>query len=238
MPSSEAPAQPRDRSAPSARAVLLVVVGVLLALVAGVLAGRALPTSPGGQSVDVGFARDMSTHHAQAVAMAYAAIQTAPSAEVRQLAVDVASTQGNQAGRLQELLITWDQPIASTAPVMEWMRGTQAHAQHLAEQEQGRVMPGMATAAEMARLQSQTGAAFEVDFLQLLLRHHQGGIEMAQVGAQRATTPEVRDLAAAIAASQRGEASLLEQLLDARGAQPLPAPTLDTAADPSPGSAG
>nr|WP_179756936.1 DUF305 domain-containing protein [Kineococcus aurantiacus] len=205
------------------RGALLAAVGLLLALVLGVLAGRALPTAPGANSVDVGFARDMATHHAQAVAMAYTAVQTAPSAEVRQLAVDIASTQGNQAGRMQQLLLSWGQPLSRAGtPVMAWMAGTDLHARHEVEQAQGRPMPGMATAAEVARLGTETGRTFEVDFLQLMLRHHEGGVEMAQYGAEHATTQEVRDLARAIAASQRAESEVLTGYLAARGAQPLP----------------
>ncbi|WP_432564584.1 DUF305 domain-containing protein [Kineococcus sp. SYSU DK003] len=208
----------------SARRVLLGAVALLLALVLGILAGRALPTAPGENSVDVGFSRDMTTHHSQAVSMAYTAIQNAPTPEVRQLAVDIASTQGNQMGRMQQLLISWGQPLSGAGtPVMAWMAGTDLHARHLVEQEQeGRIMPGMATADELARLNSETGQVFEVDFLQLVLRHHVGGIEMAQYGAEHATTSEVRDLASAIASSQQGESDLLRDYLAARGAEPLP----------------
>ncbi|WP_208971626.1 DUF305 domain-containing protein [Kineococcus rubinsiae] len=210
----------------TARRVLLALVALLLVLVGGILAGRSLPTAPGDQSVDVGFARDMSTHHAQAVSMAFEAIETAPTPEVRQLAVDIVGTQQNQVGRLQELLVVWGRPLATSTPAMTWMSGTDAHSRHLATQAAtgSDLMPGMATAAELARLQSETGATFEVDFLQLMLRHHQGGIEMAQVGADRATTPEVRDLATAVVASQEGEVTVLTDLLSARGARPLPAP--------------
>lgn len=213
----------------SARRVLLGTVALLLALVLGILAGRALPTAPGANSVDVGFSRDMTTHHTQAVSMAFTALQNAPSPEVRQLAVDIAATQGNQMGRMQQLLITWDQPLSGAGSVvMAWMSGTDLHDRHVVEQGQGRIMPGMATPAEMARLNAETGEVFEVDFLQLMLRHHVGGTEMAQYGAEHATTDEVRDLAAAIASSQQGEARLLESYLAARGARPLPA-------DPAPG---
>ena len=211
-----------------ARRVLVLVVALLLALVVGMFLGRSLPSAPAGNSVDVGFARDMAIHHGQAVDMAYTALRTAPSPEVRQLAVDMASTQGNQAGRLQQLLISWDQPLAGGSATMAWMAGTELHARHVVQQQQGRVMPGMATAAELARLRSETGRVFEVDFLQLVLRHHRGGIEMAEFGAEHATTDDVRDLARAIATSQQGESQLLTDLLAARGAQPLPA---DDAAD-------
>ncbi|MEZ0164651.1 DUF305 domain-containing protein [Kineococcus sp. LSe6-4] len=209
----------------TARQVLLAVAGLLAALLLGVLLGRALPTAPGANSVDVGFSRDMSTHHAQAVSMAYTALQRAPSEQVRQLAVDIASTQGNQMGRMQQLLLTWDQPLASAGrPVMAWMAGTDLHARHEAELEEGRTMPGMATAAEMARLGQESGQAFEVDFLQLMLRHHAGGLDMARYGAEHATTDDVRDLAAAIASSQQAEGRLLTSYLSERGAAPLPAP--------------
>jgi uncharacterized protein (DUF305 family) len=208
----------------TARRALVSTVVLLLALVLGILAGRALPTAPGANSVDVGFARDMTTHHNQAVNMAYTAIQTAPTPEIRQLAVDIASTQGNQAGRMQQLLITWDQPLSGAGTeVMAWMAGTDLHARHVVEQEtEGRIMPGMATADELARLQSETGTRFEIDFLQLMLRHHVGGIEMAQFGAEHATTAQVRHLATAIASSQQGESALLTEYLADRGAEPLP----------------
>ena len=216
------------------RGALLLVAALLAALVAGVLLGRALPDAPGEQSADVGFARDMSTHHQQAVAMAYEAIQTAPSPEVRQLAVDIASTQGNQVGRMQALLGQWGVPLRGSGPVMAWMEGTAGHAEHLRQQELGRTMPGMATAAELARLGSETGEVFEVDFLQLMLRHHEGGLEMAETGAERVADEQLRSLARAIATSQRSESQVLTDLLAARGAQPLPA---DTAADAGTGTA-
>ena len=209
----------------TARRVLLGVVALLLALVLGILAGRALPTAPGANSVDVGFARDMATHHSQAVAMAYTALRAAPSDEVRQLAVDIAATQGNQAGRLQQLLVTWDQPLSAAGrPTMAWMAGTDLHARHVVEQRQGRPMPGMATADELARLGSETGRVFEVDFLQLMLRHHTGGIEMAEYGAEHASETAVRTLARSIAQSQTAETTTMEQMLRARGGSPLPAP--------------
>ena len=50
----------------------------------------------------------------------------------------------------------------------------------------GAVMPGMATEAELAQLRSLSGTAFDVMFLQLMIRHHQGGLEMAQYGQQHA----------------------------------------------------
>ena len=60
------------------------------------------------------------------------------------------------------------------------------------------LMPGMATEAQMKRLQSLHGKALDVFFLQLMIHHHQGGIPMAQYAAAHAAEPYVRDLATAM----------------------------------------
>ncbi len=210
--------------------LVLVVAAVLVALVGGVLVGRALPDAPGERSAAVGFARDMTVHHQQAIAMAYEAIQEAPSAEVRQLAVDIASTQGNQVGRMQALLREWGHPLTGSAPAMAWMASADAHAPHAEQAQQGGApMPGMASAEEMARLAELTGQEFEVHFLQLMLRHHAGGLQMAEAGAELVGDEQLRELAEAIATSQSSETQVLEDLLTERGAEPLPLPAAEAA---------
>jgi uncharacterized protein (DUF305 family) len=82
-------------------------------------------------------------------------------------------------------------------------------------------MPGMATTAELARLDALSGRALDVYFLQLMIRHHQGGLEMAQYGAAHASEPYVRDLASKIVTAQQAEVVSMEQLLRERGGKPL-----------------
>jgi uncharacterized protein (DUF305 family) len=82
----------------------------------------------------------------------------------------------------------------------------------------------MATPAEVNRLQSMTGKALDVYFLQLMLRHHQGGLPMVQWGASHAQVDYVRNAAQKMADSQSGEIVLMEQMLRERGAAPLPPP--------------
>jgi uncharacterized protein (DUF305 family) len=86
------------------------------------------------------------------------------------------------------------------------------------------LMPGMATPAQMDQLERLTGKALDVDFLQLMLRHHQGGLPMAQYAAAHATQPHVRLLAEKMAETQSREIVQMEQLLRERGATALPAP--------------
>lgn len=213
-------------TAPSRRGLVRGLLGagaLLLTGTGGVLLGRALPTAPQESSVDVGFCRDMANHHAQAVTMATAAVQRAPSQEVRTLAVDVVLTQQNQIGRMQALLVSWGRALASPGESMRWMADHSGHDMTgMSGTDMGGLMPGMATAAELGGLEQLAGGEYEVRFLQLLLRHHEGGLSMAEYGRDHATTDDVRSLAAAIATSQRQESTVLTDLLRARGWEPLP----------------
>ena len=85
-------------------------------------------------------------------------------------------------------------------------------------------MPGMASQAELNRLAGLKGRAADVLFLQLMVRHHQGGVEMAQYAAARARVPQVRALATQMALDQTQKISLMRNLLALDDARPLPFP--------------
>jgi uncharacterized protein (DUF305 family) len=216
--------------------VLVAVIAVGLLAAGGGLAvalGIGRTETPATDSVDAGFARDMSRHHLQAVEMANLALTRSQDAEVRRLAFDISSTQTNQAGRMQGWLSLWGLPLTSSQ-VMTWMddpamagHDTAGHDMaamgHTAAADDGAVMPGMATETELTQLRALSGAAFDVMFLQLMIRHHEGGLEMAQYGEQHAAEPAVRGLAGSIVAAQTTETATMGQMLDIRGGTPLPA---------------
>ena len=206
------------------RTLLLAVIGVGLLLLGGGLAvalGIGSEAKPSADSVDVGFARDMSAHHLQAVEMANLALQRSTDDAVRGLAFDISSTQQNQVGRMQGWLSLWGYSVTGGRQ-MAWM-GSDAHAAHDMSMTNG-LMPGMATEDELASLRSATGKKFDVLFLQLMTRHHQGGSEMAQYAQIHAGEWAVRRLASSIIESQTAETNLMVSMLSDRGAEPLPAP--------------
>jgi uncharacterized protein (DUF305 family) len=90
--------------------------------------------------------------------------------------------------------------------------------------QDGALMPGMATEAELDELRSLRGSGFDRQFLRLMIRHHQGGLEMAQVAAAEAEVPAVARLGQTIAATQSAETGTMIDMLAARGGSPLPAP--------------
>ncbi|WP_336207526.1 DUF305 domain-containing protein [Nonomuraea sp. LPB2021202275-12-8] len=65
--------------------------------------------------------------------------------------------------------------------------------------------------------------AADVTFVQMMVQHHRQGIQIAKVGADRATTPELKTLTAAIVTTQQSEVEMMLRWLHAWG-QPLNAP--------------
>ncbi|MBK0867662.1 DUF305 domain-containing protein [Saccharopolyspora sp. HNM0986] len=199
---------------------------LLLGAAAGLLiAGPARPSEPAPGAVDVGFAQDMSMHHQQAVTMATLARERGGDAEVRGLAFDIETNQRDQIGRMQGWLNLWGQPPQASGPPMQWMHGGEH--QRGGEHQHGGMaagagMPGMADSAELARLRTLRGPAFDTEFLRLMLRHHEGGAPMARYGAEHAALAPVRGLASNMLGSQATESELMRAMLAARGAAPLP----------------
>ncbi|NKY29454.1 hypothetical protein NG2371_01393 [Nocardia gamkensis] len=209
--------------------ILGIIGAILIGFAIGVLARIPLngSTEPDPGPVDVGFSQDMSAHHAQAVEMAGVLLVRSTDTEVRRLAYDILTTQQSQIGRMQGWLQLWGEPAQSVDGFMGWMTepmGGHDHSGADMPHHSGPVstMPGMATPAELAALRQATSPKLDTMFLQLMLRHHQGGLSMIDYAAQHADTTAVRTLAETMATTQRGESDLMTTMLTARGAAPLP----------------
>ncbi|GAA0932280.1 DUF305 domain-containing protein [Pseudonocardia zijingensis] len=220
--------QPAPQEARWIRPVLAVVaaVGLLLLGAAGGLLVGGVPGSgphdpPATGSVDVGFSQDMTVHHHQAVEMASWERDHTTDPVLHQLAADIEATQTAQIGRMQGWLELWGAPSLPAGGHMAWMTEA-AHGHGTASAGGTAVMPGMASSEELAALRAASGPELDVLFLQLMLRHHQGGAGMLQYAADHAAVPQVRNLAAQMLRSQGAETTTLRQLLTERGGQPLP----------------
>lgn len=202
---------------PRRRALIIGALVAVFALLIGFGAGVVTPSlrTPGDNSAEAGFARDMSTHHAQAVSMAMTAYPKVTDPEVRQLAYDIALTQQGQIGVMQTWLKDWHLQPTGTRPKMAWMPDG---AQELTPDG---LMPGMATDAQLTQLDSATGKQADILFCQLMLRHHLGGIHMIDELLQLSHNQDVRDLAQTMKNNQQGEVVQFQSLLTQFGAQPL-----------------
>ncbi len=207
----------------------MITAGVLILLLVGATGGMLLTLSgsvsvPAADSVDVGFAQDMAVHHSQATQMAAWERDHTTNPDLRQLAYDIETTQTAQIGRMQGWLDLWGasaQPVGR--PYMTWMASEQTHDGMTMGTKGGvTTMPGMASATDLKNLRATTGQPLDVLFLQLMLRHHEGGASMLSYAAQHTSEPQVRNLAAQMLSSQTAEADYMKQLLTQRGAAPLP----------------
>lgn len=195
--------------------VLLVLVALLVGGLGAWLALR--PNHPGDDSTEAGFARDMSTHHQQAVEMSLLVLERSDSREIITLATDIATTQGNQVGRMQGWLIEWGLRPTGREPVMAWMTPPGSDpADHLVNGQ----MPGMATPSQLESLRQADGEEAEILYLQLMTTHHIAGVQMAEALLPTTGDPEVSHLASTMVQGQQSEIDLMHGYLQDRGAEP------------------
>lgn len=216
--------EPREQlTAPSPlprKRLWAVFVSVVALTALGFFALGRLSTAPAlvpDSGADAGFSRDMQTHHAQAVEMALLIRDKSDNPEIRAIAYDIATAQQHQNGQMFAWLQDWGLSPAGTAPPMAWMRAGGTHdgagASHGSQGDgtEG-VMEGMATPEQMQALRESSGAEADRLFVDLMIRHHQGGVAMASAGTRLAETSKVRDFAALIVEAQTAEITALEEL--------------------------
>jgi uncharacterized protein (DUF305 family) len=160
----------------------------------------------------------MATHHAQAVEMSFVIRDKSSDEELRTLAYDIIVTQSTQRGIFMGWLQEWGLPQATTAPRMTWMPG---HAQVEPGAAGGMpLMHGMASDDELRRLRVAQGTDAEILFLQLMIRHHEGGVLMARAVSGLSRRADLVRMAKSIDDGQRAEIVGMTELLSKRGAQP------------------
>ena len=214
------PAEPidRGRAIPLVPALILAVAcGVLGASIAIVIDRRGDDPS----SVDIGFYDDMSTHHLQAIKMTQR-YERHPDIDgvLRSMAEEIEYFQSGDVRVMQDALSDWDE-IGTPDVAMEWMGMRVPQAQQ----------PGMATDDEMRELTSASGRALDDLFSRLMIEHHAGGAAMADVAAEQARLGSTRELATAMARTQRREIQELNQRRVAIGL-PVHEPTVELPTGP------
>ena len=197
------------RSTPRFRGLVpaAVVLGGLAVLLIAFQLWQTAYRTPGDDSLEAGFARDMIVHHDQAVVMALLIRDRTTDPRIKTLATDIFLTQENQIGQMLGWLNVWGLAATGVEPAMAWMGHPTTG-----------LMPGMATPEELKSLEGLSGDSADQLFLQLMIRHHQGAIPMAQEALARSGNTPVRDLARAILAAQQAEIVTMDELLRTKSA--------------------
>jgi uncharacterized protein (DUF305 family) len=123
---------------------------------------------------------------------------------------DMALTQQAQIGHMQRWLQEWDLLPTGTRPAMEWMPdGVRVDANGL--------MPGMAPREQITQLHEAQGVEVDRLFMDLIIKHHLGGIHMVDGLLETSDRAEVVRMAEAMKQAQQKEINELRKLQQAAG---------------------
>ncbi len=165
--------------------------------------GSSAVASQGTQNdADITFAQGMIPHHRQAVEMAELAVGRSENPEVLDLATRIGAAQGPEI----ETMTGWLQEWGAEVPAGDAMGG-------MSGMEGMEGMEGMMTPEQMQALEQSTGAAFDRMFLEMMVGHHRGAVEMAQVELDEGADPAALELAQTIIDTQQSEITEMETLL-------------------------
>jgi uncharacterized protein (DUF305 family) len=183
----------------------IVTMLVAIAVIAGMVGWLVRDTAdPQPNAVDIGFLQDMREHHENAVAISFVFLDlpdTRPA--LRTVARSVILGQGIDIGRMIQMLREMGQAEANMGDTsMTWMGMSAAVGS----------MPGIATSSQLDQLAQSRGSQANQLFVDLMVDHHLGALEMAEYAVTRAAIPEVKGLAKSIVQAQRGEITELRSL--------------------------
>lgn len=142
---------------------------------------------------DLMFVQMMIPHHEQAVEMAELAPGAGASPDVQALAATIAAEQAPEIAQMKAMLDRWN-----VGQMMD---------------HSGHQMAGMVSDEDMDRLRGATGPEFDRLFLELMIAHHEGAIDMAADPLANGQDPQLRTLLESIVATQTAEIQRMQGML-------------------------
>lgn len=142
---------------------------------------------------DVVFLQKMLPHHVQTGTMSDLAHSKATLLKVKTIALRIKAAQDQQITRIHNLLNAWDAPASAG--------GSSDQAS------------GMLSDQQIQQLKAATGNAFDQLFLQLMITHQQGAIQMSQTELAQGSDPQARRLAQEIITGQQVEINQMQKLI-------------------------
>jgi uncharacterized protein (DUF305 family) len=146
---------------------------------------------------DVAFATNMIPHHQQAVDLSAMVPDRSTNAALIALAQKISAAQQPEINVMKVFLVQWNENPDTNS----------GHAGH------GNAMQGMVDAATMTKLQSLTGAEFDKLWLQSMIGHHQGAIEMAKAEIANGDNVDAKNVAKNIVTTQEAELGQMKQMV-------------------------
>lgn len=185
---------------------LMATAGLTLTACGGDSADEAGGDTSGDfNQADVTFAQQMIPHHEQAIEMAQMAQGRASSDEVLELADTIEAAQGPEIDTLQGWLESWGEEEPS---------GDMGGMDHGDMGDDSGDMAGMMDEDEMSDLMAASGPDWDRMFLEMMIEHHEGAVEMAQVEVDEGENTDAVALATKIITDQQAEIAEMRRLLE------------------------
>lgn len=205
-----------------ARTPALTVTGLILTLfVAGCgsstrdddgTVATSRQTAPNGDVInaaDITFASSMIQHHAQAIQMVNLTRKRPIDADVERLANTVRDAQVTEIETMSDWLTAWGEEVPETSL-------SHSNAGHDMDDMSGvddiEDMPGMMSEEDMQSLEDVSDAEFEALWLDMMIEHHEGAIEMAQSEQDDGIFEPALSVAEDVISTQTDEISVMEDL--------------------------
>jgi uncharacterized protein (DUF305 family) len=167
------------------------------------------PNTQPFNDVDVAFAQQMIVHHQQAIAMAKMAQSHAQDPNVKRLAAEIEAAQGPEIQTMTGWLQAWGTPMPSVTPGMT----PSMHGMVPSSGGMMRSMPGMMPQPDMSMMMDRHGVEFDRMFLQEMITHHQGAVDLAKIEQSSGVNPDAKQLAKSIESSQTAQITQMRQML-------------------------
>jgi uncharacterized protein (DUF305 family) len=155
-------------------------------------------------AADVEFVQNMIVHHAQALVMAELAPERAVADDVKGIADRIADSQRAEIDMLNRWLERDDQPtVDPNAP---------DHGAHSGQTDHTS-MPGYVTPERLDALRAARGKQFDTLFLQLMMAHHEGALDMVEEVQNAGLDVRVQEIADDVAVTQSDEINRMRGML-------------------------
>ncbi|MEO9326361.1 DUF305 domain-containing protein [Gordonia aurantiaca] len=161
------------------------------------------PDTPAAHNeADIAFNSMMIVHHQQAVEMADLVEDRTTNAELIALADRIEDAQEAEIDQMTDRLRSWGVAVPDDD-----------HNGHMQHGPHSGAMGGMMSAQEMTTLQNARGAEFDRLWLEGMIRHHEGAIEMADEELADGVNPASKELATQVRQTQRSEIDQMRKML-------------------------
>ena len=165
---------------------------------AGDMAGMPSMSSSGSQGsaafndTDVAFAQMMIPDHKMVAKMATLAEKRANSAKLKSLAAQMRKGQSAAVEKLQGWLQDWGKPASDDMAGMS--------------------MPGAMSEQDMDTLGSMSGMQFDMMFAQMMIKHHEGSLQMVRDEQSKGASKQAKAMAADMQTTLQAQIDKLQPL--------------------------